>query len=555
MRSIFPLLLLAATVSQAEQQALQLEDVFLLNYANQPEVSPDGSFLVYTHNFMDIMEDRRRSNIWRIDVDGSNARPLTTGAVNDGGARIAPDNNRVAYVSRDDKGGQIFVRWLDSGDTQQLTRLPFAPGNLNWSPDGEWLAFSRFVPDEPVTMGEMPKAPKGAKWADKNSVVDRAVFRLDGVGELPAGTTQVFVVPASGGAPRQVTSGDITFNGAIDWARDGRSLYVTGLPLENAVNAPGDNSIYRVSIQDGDVVQITDRDGPENNVAVSPDGRRILFSGYDDGRMSWQRNRLYVANADGSSMQELLPDLDRSVGSPAWSSDGKGIYFQYDDKGRTVLAYTTLAGRLTVVTDAMSGLALSRPYTGATFAVGGRNTWAITTGDALSLANIATGRGTGDARTITDLGRNLLDSRALAPVTEHWTKSSHDGLDIQYWVARPADFDPDKEYPLLLEIHGGPHAPYGPHFSAEVQLFAAAGYVVVYANPRGSTSYGEEFAQTIHHNYPSEDYDDLMSVVDAVIADGSIDADQLTVRTPWRVMPNWPKQGPTRSIVIFKRCS
>ncbi len=529
MRILALALCLIGAAAYAEKPELSSIDVFQLNYASSPVVSPDGSFVVYTHNYMDIMEDRRRSNLWRIDSDGDNARPLTTGPVNDGGAAISPDSSRLAYLSRDDKGAQVFVRWFEGGETVQVTRLPISPSRLTWSPDGQWLAFTMFVPSKPPSMGSLPPAPKGAKWAAPNTVVDRSTFRFDGAGELPVGFTHVFVVAANGGAPRQLTSGDYDHSGSISWAKDGESLFITANREEDAELNPNGTEIYRVAIAGGEPEQVTDRVGPDVGVTVSPSGKQIAWAGFDDTRMSYQQTNLYVMDIEGGTPREVMPDFDRSISGFDWASDGRGFYIQYDDTGMTKLAYVSLRGKLTDVTDTLSGLSLSRPYTGADFAVGGKNTWAITQGDALRLADIAIGKGTGKPERVTDVNKNLLDHRALAPVEELWVKSSYDGRDIQAWVAYPPGFDPEKKYPLIMEIHGGPHTAYGPHFSAEVQLFAAAGYVVVYANPRGSTSYGEEFAQTIHHNYPSEDYNDLMDVVDGVIAKGSVNPDELYV--------------------------
>jgi acylaminoacyl-peptidase len=520
---------LISSATFADQPMFAAEDVFGLNYASEPQVSPDGSFIIYTHNFMDIMEDKRRSNLWRIDADGDNARPITTGAVNDRGARISPEGDRVAYLSGDDKGTQVFVRWLKGGETLQVTRLPYSPGNLAWSPDGKWLAFTMLVPKKPATMGKLPPAPKGANWAKPPTVVERSMFRSDGVGPLPEGFTHVFVVAASGGAPRQVSSGDFNHSGAIAWAGDSRSLFITGNRHADWELNTNNSEIYRVGIEGGEITAVTDRDGPDSGVTVSPDGRQLAWLGYDDERMTWQRNRVYVMNIDGSNRRELVPDLDRNIQNPRWATDGKGLFIQYDDTGDTVLAHVSLRGKLTELSSDLGGLSLSRPYSGASFAVGGKNTWAYTRGDVHTPADIASGRGTGKAKRLTRLNENLVEHRRMAPVEELWVDSSHDGRKIQAWVARPPGFDPAKDYPLLLEIHGGPHTTYGPHFSAEVQLFAAAGYVVVYVNPRGSTSYGEEFAQLIHHNYPSQDYDDLMTTVDAVIERGSIDTDQLYV--------------------------
>ena len=522
-------LLLAAPVLHAAHPSLAPEDVFSLAYAGDPQVSPDGSFVVYTRNFMDIMEDRRRSNLWRIDIDGNNARPLTTGAVNDRGARIAPDNKRVAYLASDGRGVQIFVRWIDSGETLQLTRLDRAPRSLAWSPDGKWLAFALLAPSKPPVMGKLPDKPRGANWAEPPVVVERAVFRMDGAGPLPYGFNHVFVVSAQGGAPRQLTSGDYNHGGSIGWSADSRSLYFTGNRHEDAELNPSNSEIYRVGLDGGEIAAITDREGPDNSVDVSPDGGMLAWTGYDDRVRSYQITRLYVMNADGSGYRELLGDLDRDVSRPRWSADGKGLYFAYDDEGLTKLAYVELKGKLTEVSSELGGLALTRPYLGAQFSVGGGNTYAITRGDAFTPSDIAAGRGLQAPRRLTRLNANLLDYRELGRVEEFRFPSNYDGEEIHTWVVWPPGFDPSKKYPLLLEIHGGPHAAYGPHFSVEVQLYAAAGYVVVYANPRGSTSYGEAFGSYIHHNYPSEDYDDLMSVVDAVIDRGVIDPDQLYV--------------------------
>ena len=522
-------LLLAAPVLHAAHPSLAPEAVFSLAYAGDPQVSPDGSFVVYTRNFMDIMEDRRRSNLWRIDIDGNNARPLTTGAVNDRGARIAPDNKRVAYLASDGRGVQIFVRWIDSGETLQVTRLDRAPRSLSWSPDGNWLAFALLAPSQPPVMGKLPAKPQGANWAKPPVVVERAVFRMDGAGPLPYGFNHVFVVSAQGGAPRQLTSGDYNHGGSIGWSPDSRSLYFTGNRHEDAELNPSNSEIYRVGLDGGEIAAITDREGPDNSVDVSPDGGMLAWTGYDDRVRSYQITRLYVMNADGSGYRELLGDLDRDVSRPRWSADGKGLYFAYDDEGLTKLAYVELKGKLTEVSSEMGGLALTRPYLGAQFSVGGGNTYAITRGDAFTPSDIAAGRGLQAPRRLTRLNANLLDYRELGRVEEFRFPSTYDGEGIHTWVVWPPGFDPSKKYPLLLEIHGGPHAAYGPHFSVEVQLYAAAGYVVVYANPRGSTSYGEAFGSYIHHNYPSEDYDDLMSVVDAVIDRGVIDPDQLYV--------------------------
>jgi len=529
MRFLLAFSLLLSTIALADKPLFSAEDVYGLSYASNPQVSADGSFVVYTHNYMDIMEDKRRSNLWRVDIDGNNARPITTGPVNDSGAQLSADGKRIAYLSADNKGRQIFVRWLNGGETLQLTRVANSPKKLAWSPDGQWLAFSMLVPSPPRTMGKLPAKPKGANWADPPTVVDRSVFRSDGRGELTAGFTHIFVIPANGGTPRQLSDGNYNHSGTISWATDSQSLYFSGNRHDNWELDTLNTDLYRVDINGQKITQVTDRQGPDGSVAVSPNGRQLAWVGFDDKHMSYQNRRLYVMSADGSGRRELLPDLDRSIGNPRWDSEGKGLYFQYDDKGITKLAHVSLRGKMKVLSNELGGLSLSRPYTGAAYSVGGKNSYAFTRGNAHSPAELSGARGTGKAKPLTHFNDNLLLHRKLAAVEELWLESSHDKLPIQAWVVKPPGFDPAKKYPLLLEIHGGPATAYGPHFAAEVQLYAAAGYVVVYGNPRGSTSYGEEFAQLIHHNYPSEDYDDLMTAVDAVIGQGSIDTDQLYV--------------------------
>jgi acylaminoacyl-peptidase len=529
MRLLLVLALWVSGVSAASNPAFAPEDVFRLTWASDPQVSPDGSFIVFTYNYMDIMRDRRRSNLWRMDSDGDDIRPLTSGPSNDYGARISPDGERIAYLAKDDQGLKIFVRWLRDGDTLQLTSVVQSPRNLAWSPDGRWLAFTQLVPRKAETMGSLPEKPAGASWAEAPRVEQRLRFRADGRGTLPEGFSHVFVVPVTGGAPRQLTDGDFNHAGAIAWAADGQSLYITGNRHPGWEANVNDTEIYQVGIDGGELAAITDRRGPDSAVTLSPDGKQLAWLGYDERFLGYQANLLYVMDTDGGQRQELLGGLDRSLSAMRWADDGRSIYVQYDDEGLTRLAAVSLDGKVTPISDRLSGLSLSRPYTGAQFDVGGRNTFAFTVGNANRPADIAVGRGTGKARQLTHLSENLLAHRDLPAIEELRLESAHDGRAIQAWVAYPPGFDASRRYPLLLEIHGGPHTAYGPHFAAEVQLYAAAGYVVVYANPRGSTSYGEEFSNLIHHNYPSEDYDDLMSAVDAVIARGAIDPDRLYV--------------------------
>jgi acylaminoacyl-peptidase len=327
-----------------------------------------------------------------------------------------------------------------------------------------------------------------------------------------------------------VTSGPYHHNGTPEWAPDGGSLVFSANRNDDWEHEPRESEIYEVSLETGAVEQLTDRDGPDQSPVVSPDGERIAYLGYDDHKMSGQISRLYVMNRDGGEPTELLPDLDRGVSRPAWSGDGKGVYFMYSNEGNTKVGYVTLGGKMQTLAHDVGGTYFSRPYASGSYSVAANGRFAYTQCSLYRPADVAVARkGDREVRRITDLNGDLFGHKELGKVEEIWYESSFDGRPVHGWVVTPPGFDPSKKYPLVLEIHGGPHTDYGDRFSVEVQLFAAAGYVVLYTNPRGSTSYGEQFLQLIHHNYPGEDYDDLMSGVDAVVEGGYIDEDQLFV--------------------------
>jgi acylaminoacyl-peptidase len=526
-RTVFFLLLLLPTFASAAPP-LALEDVFGLRYASHPMVSQDGERIVYLRHSMDILKDQPRANLWMINADGSGHRPVTTGPRSISSPALSPSGDRVAWVENDGDASQIFLRWLDGGETAQLTRGAETPRNLSWSPDGRWLAFAMRVPVEAPTMGKLPKPPRGAEWAPPPVVVDRVVYRNDGAGVRPQAFYQLFLLPADGGAPRQLTEGPYDHDGAIGWSADGTAIYFSANRNDDRALNVVNTDLYRLDLGDGNLRRLTDRQGPEGSVAVSPDGSQLAFTGWEDRDLAFHRGRLYVMDAVGGTPRELLPDLDRHLYSPQWSADGQTLYFLFDDHGDTVLAATDLQGSLTRLASGLGGMSLGRPYAGAAYGVGGGR-YAVTVGSTQRPADIATARDGEALRQLTTLNENLLGQRELAAVEELWLASSADGEPIQAWLALPPGFDPAQRYPLILEIHGGPHTNYGARFSAEVQLYAAAGYAVLYVNPRGSTSYGERFANLIQNKYPGQDYDDLMSAVDAVLERGYIDPAQLYV--------------------------
>jgi len=512
--------------AQPVRPPLQPIDVFAMEYALDPQISPDGRTIAYVRRSFDIMTDRARSNIWLVDVKSGRQRPLLSGTASYTSPRWSPDGGRLAYVTGADRDPQIYVRWMDNGATARVTDLTSAPDDISWSPDGTRIAFTMFEPEKVKPLATMPEAPKGATWAAAPKVIDRLNYRADGQGYLEQGNSQIFVVGADGGAPRRVTSGAFDA-GQPEWSADGKALIFSANRNPDREMEPNNSDIYSVDIATGAVRPLTTRKGPDQVPDVSPDGRMIAFTGFDDRYQGNQRDALYVMAADGTGVRELARGLDRDVQSPQWRGDGKGIYFLYDDKGVTRLALATLDGGYRDLAEGLGGQDLGRPYSGASFSVAARDGVAfnVTAPDHPADVGVLAGSG---ARRLTRLNDDLFGARTLAKV-EPLTARSKDGTEVGAWVMYPPGFDRSRRYPMILEIHGGPFTNYGPRFTWEMQAFAAAGYVVVYANPRGSTSYGEKFANHIHHAYPGDDYDDLIAAVDAAIARGGIDDKRLFV--------------------------
>lgn len=503
-------------------------DVFQLQWADDPEISPDGKRIVYQRGWFDVMKDRKRSNLWIVNVDGDGHRPLTSGSASDGGATWSPDGKRLAWVASEDGKAQIFVRWMESGESAAVTHLTEAPRSLAWSPDGRWIAFTMRVPAEPASLAQMPKAPKGAEWAPPAKLIDRVIYRIDGGGYVDPGYTHVFVVAADGGAPRQITHGKNNYMGTPAWTHDSRALIVaTNLDKDWEYEAL-ESDLYRIDVESGALTRLTERNGPDQDPQVSPDGKRLAYVGFDDNGKPYQASHLYVLDLADGTARNLTGNFDFDIEQPGWDGN-RGLYFHYDDAGTTRIGWIAAdGGEVRRVADDFGGTAMGRPYAGGSMSVAAGRV-AYTRGTAQRPADVAVVSRGADARVLTDLNANLLGHTRLSKVTPITVRSTADGRPIDAWIVTPPGFDPQRKYPLMLEIHGGPFANYGPRFAPETQLYAAHGYVVVYANPRGSTSYGSEFANLIDDAYPSQDYDDLMSVVDAVIARGSIDTRNLFV--------------------------
>ena len=539
MRRFTACLLLAVgiTTSAHGDQPMTLSDVMALEYAADPRFSPDGERIVYVRTSADPMTDRFRGALWLLSADGDDHRPLVQEAASLSWPRWSPDGKRLLYLAQAEETTELRVRWMDSGETLSIDLPEGNPTAPSWSPDGRQIAFAAMVRDPRPPLAELPAPPKGAEWAPPVQVIDRVVFRRDGERFDPTTWRQLFVVPAEGGTPRQVTTGRYDHGvpsfaapraPAAAWGPDGRTLVFSANRRDDRDLEPLDTELWSLDLASGELQALTDRFGPDTAPTPGPDGSRIAYLGFDDTRQGYTNTELYVLDVDSGESRSISADLDRLVGAPRWDRRGRSLYVKYDDRGKTRLARLGLDGKVTELADDLGGTTLGRPYPSGDFDVApdGRVAYtATTTARPADVALIDDGR----RAQLTALNEDVLGRRSLAAVEELVVDSSHDGREIQAWVAKPAGFDPQRRYPLLLEIHGGPFLNYGPRFSAEVQLFAAAGYVVVYANPRGSTSYGQEFGNLIHHAYPGYDYDDLMSVVDGVLKKGYVDPERLFV--------------------------
>ena len=524
-------LLLGRAAVAAPDALFKPLDVFGLEWVADPQIAPDGRSIAFMRMSMDIKTDKPHAGLWLINADGSGELPICAGDVSGASPRWSPDGTRIAYVGqRADGSRQLFVYWVQSATTAALTNLPEDPSSFSWSPDSRQLAFIMPAPAarKPLEV-DLPKPPKDAKWAEAPKYIDSVVYRADGEGYLPDAFAQVFLVSASGGAARQLTSGDFDTQGSLSFTPDGTHLLLSANRRADAEYEPLDSEIYSIDVATGTLQALTDRRGPDHSPAVSPDGKRVVFLGFDDRHVGYQATQLYVMDIDGKNARSLTASLDRDAESPQWSGDGRQIYFQYDDHGTTRIAAVDLKGKLQVLANDVGGTDVTRPYAGGSFSVSRKGRFAYTRASTSEPAVLGTGTSTSDITTLTHLNDNLLLHRILGKVEEINFGSSADKRKLQGWIITPPQFDAHKKYPLLLEIHGGPFANYGARFAAELQLYAAAGYVVLYMNPRGSTSYGEEFADLIHHAYPDKDYDDLMTGVDEVLARGFVDPSRLFV--------------------------
>ena len=528
---IFILFIISLQNAAAQEQKTPFQplDVFSLEWASDPQISPDASQIIYRRSGFDIMKDTSRGNLWILNTDGSSNRKLTSREVNESQAQWSPSGDRIAFVSATEAGSELYMYWVQTGQIAKLSQLEMSPGNLSWSPDGTQIAFTMFVAEKAPVIVKMPTKPKGASWAKPARITDRLKHEADGRGYMQPGFTHLFILPAEGGTPRQITSGDYNHGGSLSFSPNGKEIYFSANRVEEWEYDFRNSEIYKVQIDSKAITVLTSQNGPDYAPKVSPNGKVIAFLGFEDKVQAHQNTVLHIMSSDGSNRKVISGNFDNSISNISWDTAGKGLYCTYDEKGNSKVAHISTNGKLMKLADNLGGTTIGRPYASGSYSVANNGTLVYTQSRPEYPAELAVIQNKKAAKRITNLNKDVLSHRELGQTEEVWYKSSYDGRDIQGWIVKPPFYDASKKYPLMVENHGGPILNYGDRFTAEIQLYAADGYVVFYPNPRGSTSYGEEFANLLYHNYPGQDYNDVMDGVDYLVKKGIVDNEKLFV--------------------------
>jgi len=525
------LLAWAPTVIHAEDNTLQLAEFLDFETVAGPQISPDGKQIIYTRGWVDKMKDRRANTLWIMNADGSKNRQLVKGF----GARWSPDGTRIAYVQLDDtKKPQIFVRWMDAeGATTQVTRGALRARSMAWSPDGTQIAFVSRIPHPTKWTVKLPARPKGAKWTPNPEIIDTYHYRQDRVGSYNDERDHLFVVPAEGGTPRQLTEGNwnvgarrigaIATPPSLSWSPDGSKIALDGNMSDDWEMNFFTSHIYTVDVATRELTALTEGVGFWTNANFSPDGKKITYAGV----AAWDRTApfadLWTMDADGGNKNMIASELADAPNNLTWAGSGRGVYFTMSKEGSVNTYHASMKGNVTAITSGMQVLRFSN-VSDKGVAVGTLESF--TNPRDVVRFNIKDGSKVVE---LTDVNADIFAGKDFGSVEEIWYTSSEETR-VQGWMLKPPAFDATKKYPLFLAIHGGPHAMYNAGFSFARLEQAANGYVVLYTNPRGSTGYGMAFANAIQDAYPGQrDYDDLMAGVDTAIGKGYVDANRLYV--------------------------
>jgi dipeptidyl aminopeptidase/acylaminoacyl peptidase len=558
------LVLLALPAGAAEKRPISETDLFGFVWVADPRISPDGTQVAFVRVTVDAKKEGYDTAIWMVPADGSQpARPFTTGP-RDSAPRWSPDGQTIAFLRAPLKDGkrepaQIHLIGARGGEARALSDVPRGAGAPVWSPDGRSLAFTGSANAADLERARAKAAGQKEKEDERESdvrVITRSVYRFDGSGYLDAMRPDhvwVLDVPASDrvAEARQLTRGEFD-EGALAWSPDGARVFFTTDRTRDASYAPPDADLYSVSRDGGEPRREVTIDGPIGEYAVSPDGRRVAFVGFENPKAprSYDQPDLFLAELGGGPVRNLSAGFDSDVTggitgdqraprggleTPVVWRDAGSLVVKVAREGRGSLrTFLTAGDAVKELTDgAQDVLGYSASADGATFAVVVSTPTVV--GDLFLLdARRQETRALYRPNAALFSGLNLTEP-------EEMTYTSFDGRKVQAWIQKPPDYVAGKRYPVILNIHGGPHAAYGYVFMHEFQWMAARGYVVLYPNPRGSSTYGQEFGNVIQYRYPGDDYKDLMAGVDELVRRGVADPDRLGVTggSGGGVLTNW----------------
>lgn len=571
---LLAMVIIASTpLTAAVERPITETDLFKFVWIADPQISPDGSRVAFVRVHVNQKADRYDSALWIVPTNGGSARQLTAGP-RDSSPRWSPDGKLLAFVRSPEREGrpqapQLFLLSLDGGEAQQITDLQSGAGAPEWSPDGKSLAFASIVrPEAPakkaktVTEGGEMKEPAAQAPPERVSdvrVITRATYRSNGGGyNDPRRKSQVFTVklpssPSDMPKPKQVTEGNFS-SGNFSWSPDGSRIYFVSIRvLETEYEQPR-TELFSVAAAGGDERKLITFEGGMRDYSFSPDGKSIAFAGAAAVKpvQSYTQPDLFIAeNTAGATARNLTAKYDFDIGggiggdqraprggspgSVLWSKDGKTLIVNVAEHGRANLK------RIDIASGKVDALTTGDHEVQAYSATPDNSKLVLLISTTTSIGDLFSFDATSGKMTqLTKINDELFSQLTLTPAEEFWY-TSFDGRKIQAWIQKPPNFDPSKKYPLILEIHGGPHAAYGFVFTHEFQWMAAKGYVVLYTNPRGSTSYGQDFGNIIQYNYPGDDYKDLMVGVDEVLKKGYIDETRMGVTggSGGGVLTNW----------------
>jgi len=527
----------------AQQRAVSDSDLFAFRWVASPQISPDGRHAAYVLVTANAKHDGYETSLWLVGTDGASTPRRLTAGPKDGAPRWSPDGTTLAFLRPKDGHSQLYLLPLTGGEAQQLSDLPKGASPAAWSPDGKMIAFTSTTTAE--DLAKKDKKDKGDESKSDVRVVTQAEFRADDEGYFdPAEHTHIWTVSAGmpGDEPataRQVTSGPFDEN-APQWSRDGARLYFASDRVAESYYYPPDNNVYSVPPAGGTLDTMVNIDGPVFGPALAPDGQAVAFRGWVNPRAArsynqsdlfvWRDGRAknltgdYDFDMGGSVLGDQAPPRGGEGSSPnIWTADGKAVIVATTEHGRSNLV------RFDAQTGAREPLTTGDHAVLAYTATPDARRFALTIGDPTHLPDVyALDAQTKRLTQLTHVNDSLFAKLRLVTPEDFWYPS-FDGRKIETWILKPVGFTPGKKYPLILNIHGGPHTAYGYIFFHEMQWMAAKGYVVVYPNPRGSTTYGQEFGNIIQYKYPGDDYKDLMIAVDSVIRRGYVDSTKLGV--------------------------